>query len=114
METIKENENEDNTDYDKIYSYISSNIKYKTNYGIGSMKFSNKIFDICRTNKAIKIDAIMSYLSNHDERGVIDYLINIISQNNEVFDKSFFYLSQIITMIAYKKYNSSFELFIIE
>ena len=114
METIKENENEDNTDYDKIYSYISSNIKYKTNSGIGSMKFSNKIFDICRANKAIKIDAIMSYLSNHDERGVIDYLINIICQNKEVFDKSFFYLSQIITMIAYKKYNSSLEKLIID
>ena len=98
-----------------VYKYISSNIKYKHKNKKTSMKMENrKIYDICENPKYLTIDTLMNYLNEKEEKGIFDYIINIINMNPNILDKSFFYLNQLITMLTYKKYTSSIEQYIID
>ena len=111
----KDKENDD--DYDYMIKYISSKIKYKhsnKNYN-GSLKLQNrKIYEICESNNLKSIDPLITYINDHEEKGVLDYLINTINKNPDFLDKSFFYLNQLTTMLTYKKYISSIEQYIID
>ena len=113
------NENKDSKDYDLIINYVSSKMKYKysskDSHKIGSLKITNrKIYDICQSKNNTNIDNLINYINDHEEKGVLDYLINTINKNPLFLDKSFFYLNQLITMLTYKKYISSIEQYIID
>ena len=102
------NENKDSKDYDLIINYVSSKMKYqdpsKDSHKIGSLKLTNrKIYDICQSKNTTNIDNLINYINDHEEKGVLDYLINTINKNPLFLDKSFFYLNQLITMLTYKK-----------
>ena len=61
---------------------------------LNSTKITNrKIFDLCESSNLVSIDQIIIYLSDREEKGVSDYLINTINTNTEILDKSFFYLN---------------------
>ena len=109
---MKEN---DKINDDYIYDYLSSEIKYKKAHENGKMEFSHKkIYDICEDTNLTSIDPLICYLNNHEEKGVLDYLINTINMNKKLLDQSFFYLNQLITMLNYKKYKSSIKQYIID
>jgi len=112
-----EKDKENNDDYDFMIKYLSSKIKYKhsnKNYN-GSLKLQNrKIYEICESNNLKSIDPLITYINDHEEKGVLDYLINTINSNPDFLDKSFFYLNQLTTMLTYKKYISSIEQYIID
>ena len=54
----------------------------------------------------------MINLNKHEEKGVSDFLINLMNTNPKILDKSFFYLNQLITMLSYKKYIYPYEQYI--
>lgn len=109
---MEENENINN---DLIYDYLSSEIKYKNTHKNGKREFTNKkIYDICEDSNLNSIDPLITYLNSHEEKGVLDYLINTINLNKKFLDQSFFYLNQLITMLNYKKYKSSIKQYIID
>ena len=109
LEKINEIEDESTND-DKVYEYLSSKIKYKYQPRMGSMHITNrKIFDL---GDSLSIDDIIINLSNHEDKGVSDFLINIMNMNPKILDKSFFYLNQLITMLSYKKYIYPYEQYI--
>ena len=114
---MKKEKGEENYNYNNIINYISSKIKYKysnSNYH-GSLKITNrKIYDICESQNLKTIDPIITYINDHEEKGVLDYLINTINKNPEFLDKSFFYLNQLTTMLTYKKYISPIKQYIID
>ena len=110
------NEIEENTiKEDFVYKYLSSKIKYKYNPKSNLTKTTNrKIFDICESPNLLSIDQIIIYLSEHEEKGISDYLINIMNMNQEILDKSFFFLNQLTTMLTYKNYIYPIEQYIID
>ena len=113
MEEKIENKNDINDDL--VYKYISSKIKYKHINNSHSMNFSNKkLYEVCESKNLTSIDPLISYMNNHEEKGILDYLINKINLNEKFLDQSFFYLSQLITMLIYKKYISPIEQYIID
>jgi len=114
LEKINEIEDDIAND-DIVIKYLSSKIKYKYNPKINSTKITNrKIFDLCESQNLVSIDQIIIYLSDREEKGVSDYLINTINTNTEILDKSFFYLNQLTTMLTYKKYKYAIEQYIID
>ena len=113
MDENKESKNIE--EYFFVYKYLSSKIKYKYKNKTTSMNLTNrKIYDICGNENLISMDGIMPYLNDKNEKGVLDYLINVINMNPQISDQSFFYLNQLITMLTYKKYTSPIEQFIID
>ena len=75
LEKINEIEDESTND-DNVYEYLSSKIKYKYQPRMGSMQLTNrKIFDL---GESLSVDEIMINLSNHEDKGVSDFLINIM------------------------------------
>jgi phosphatidylinositol 4-kinase len=70
---------------------------------------NRKIYDL---RERFTIDDIMINLNMHEEKGVSDFLINLMSTNPKILDKSFFYLNQLITMLSYKKYIYPYEQYI--
>ena len=92
-----------------IYDYLISQIKYNHQ---SSKILIPKIFDIVKS-KNVSIDIIIIYLSKKEEKGIIDYLINLINIEPTLFDKSYFYLYQLITFLTYKQYIDSIEQHII-
>jgi hypothetical protein len=77
---------------------------------MGSMHLTNrKIYDL---RERFTIDDIMINLNKHEEKGVSDFLINLMNTNPKILDKSFFYLNQLITMLSYKKYIYPYEQYI--
>ena len=113
---MDENEESKNAEeYFFVYKYLSSQIKYKYKNKATSMNLTNrKIYDICGNENLISMDGMMPYLNDKDEKGVLDYLINVINMNPQISDQSFFYLNQLITMLTYKKYTSPIEQYIID
>ena len=98
-----------------IYKYLVSKIKYKYNPKTSSMKPSNrKIYEICDSPNLDSIDPIINYMNEHEEKGITDYLINTMNTNEKILDKSFFYISQLTTMLTYKKYIYAIEQYIID
>ena len=114
LEKINEIEEEQIND-DLVYKYLSSKIKYKYNKETNSTNVTNrKIFEICESKNLVSIDEIIIYLNAHEEKGISDYLINTIKMNDDISDKSFFYLNQLTTMLRYKKYIYPIEQYIID
>ena len=114
LEKIYEIEEEQIND-DLVYKYLSSKIKYKYNKETNSTDVTNrKIFEICESKNLVSIDEIIIYLNDHEEKGISDYLINTIKMNDDISDKSFFYLNQLTTMLRYKKYIYPIEQYIID
>ena len=114
LEKINEIEEEQIND-DLVYKYLSSQIKYKYNKETNSTNVTNrKIFEICESKNLVSIDEIIIYLNAHEEKGISDYLINTIKMNDDISDKSFFYLNQLTTMLRYKKYIYPIEQYIID
>ena len=114
LEKIYEIEEEQIND-DLVYKYLSSQIKYKYNKETNSTDVTNrKIFEICESKNLVSIDEIIIYLNDHEEKGISDYLINTIKMNDDISDKSFFYLNQLTTMLRYKKYIYPIEQYIID
>ena len=112
LEKISEIEDEICKD-DLVFKYLSSKMQYK--YNPKNIKSTNrKILELCETPNLVSIDAIIIYLNEHDEKGVSDYLINTVSMNSNILDKSFFYLNQLTTMLTYKKYKYPIEQYIID
>ena len=112
MEENKKIKNDFNDD-DFVYNYLISEIKYKFIKKKDLSKTTKpKLYDLCECYNSTSIDPIITYINEHEEKGVLDYLINKIETNQKFLDKSFFYLNQLITMITYKKYNLAIEKYI--
>ena len=106
---------DDSSNMDYIYNYISSKIKVKHPPKLGSMKITNqKIYDICESPNFSSIDQLIIQLNRREEKGICDYLINKMTINREMLDKSFFYLNQLTTMLTYKEYIYAIEQYIID
>ena len=104
-----------NSNDDFVYSYLTSKINYKYGNKKDSNIISNrKLYDICESRNYDCIEPIITYMENHEEKGILDYLINKINLNPNILDKSFFYLNQLITMLTYKAYKYSIEQYIID
>ena len=109
LEKINELEDESTND-ESVIEYLSSKIKCKFESKMGSMHLTNrKIYDL---RERFTIDDIMINLNKHEEKGVSDFLINLMNTNPKILDKSFFYLNQLITMLSYKKYIYPYEQYI--
>ena len=109
LEKINEIEDESTND-ESVIEYLSSKIKCKFESKMGSMHLTNrKIYDL---RERFTIDDIMINLNKHEEKGVSDFLINLMNTNPKILDKSFFYLNQLITMLSYKKYIYPYEQYI--
>ena len=109
LEKINEIEDESTND-ESVIEYLSSKIKCKFESKMGSMHLTNrKIYDL---RERFTIDDIMINLNKHEEKGVSDFLINLMNTNTKILDKSFFYLNQLITMLSYKKYIYPYEQYI--
>ena len=109
LEKINEIEDESTND-ESVIEYLSSKIKCKFESKMGSMHLTNrKIYDL---RERFTIDDIMINLNKHEEKGVSDFLINLMNTNSKILDKSFFYLNQLITMLSYKKYIYPYEQYI--
>jgi len=109
LEKINEIEDESAND-ESVIEYLSSKIKCKFESKMGSMHLTNrKIYDL---RERFTIDDIMINLNKHEEKGVSDFLINLMNTNPKILDKSFFYLNQLITMLSYKKYIYPYEQYI--
>ena len=109
LEKINEIEDESAND-ESVIEYLSSKIKCKFESKMGSMHLTNrKIYDL---RERFTIDDIMINLNKHEEKGVSDFLINLMNTNTKILDKSFFYLNQLITMLSYKKYIYPYEQYI--
>ena len=109
LEKINEIEDE-STNEESVIEYLSSKIKCKFESKMGSMHLTNrKIYDL---RERFTIDDIMINLNKHEEKGVSDFLINLMNTNPKILDKSFFYLNQLITMLSYKKYIYPYEQYI--
>ena len=109
LEKINEIEDESTND-ESVIEYLSSKIKCKFESKMGSMQLTNrKIYDL---RERFTIDDIMINLNKHEEKGVSDFLINLMNTNSKILDKSFFYLNQLITMLSYKKYIYPYEQYI--
>jgi len=109
LEKINESEDESTND-ESVIEYLSSKIKCKFESKMGSMHLTNrKIYDL---RERFTIDDIMINLNKHEEKGVSDFLINLMNTNPKILDKSFFYLNQLITMLSYKKYIYPYEQYI--
>ena len=109
LEKINEIEDE-STNEESVIEYLSSKIKCKFESKMGSMQLTNrKIYDL---RERFTIDDIMINLNKHEEKGVSDFLINLMNTNPKILDKSFFYLNQLITMLSYKKYIYPYEQYI--
>ena len=109
LEKINEIEDESTND-ESVIEYLSSKIKCKFESKMGSMQLTNrKIYDL---RERFTIDDIMINLNKHEEKGVSDFLINLMNTNPKILDKSFFYLNQLITMLSYKKYIYPYEQYI--
>ena len=109
LEKINEIEDESTND-ESVIEYLSSKIKCKFESKMGSMHLTNrKIYDL---RERLTIDDIMINLNKHEEKGVSDFLINLMNTNPKILDKSFFYLNQLITMLSYKKYIYPYEQYI--
>ena len=109
LEKINEFEDESTND-ESVIEYLSSKIKCKFESKMGSMHLTNrKIYDL---RERFTIDDIMINLNKHEEKGVSDFLINLMNTNPKILDKSFFYLNQLITMLSYKKYIYPYEQYI--
>ena len=66
---MEDKEKENPIDYNKVYKYISSEIKYKHSYNIASSKLKNrKLYDICEVLN--NIDPIMTYLDDREDKGI--------------------------------------------
>ena len=115
MEEKEQTQNNNfNKNYLNAYKYLSSKIHIKYKDKKSSTKLSNKnIYDSFESQNIQNIDPIITYLADRDEKGVLDYLINKISMNPKLLDKSLFYLNQLITMLIYKKSKYSLEQYII-
>ena len=109
LKKINEIEDESAND-ESVIEYLSSKIKCKFESKMGSMHLTNrKIYDL---RERFTIDDIMINLNKHEEKGVSDFLINLMNTNLKILDKSFFYLNQLITMLSYKKYIYPYEQYI--
>ena len=109
------NEMKDNSNDDFVYSYLTSKINYKyDNKKDLNIMVNRKIYDICESKNFSNIDQIITYMNDHEEKGILDYLINKINLNPDILDKSFFFLNQLITMLTYKTYKYSIEQYIID
>lgn len=95
------------------YEFIASVIKYKYANKSSSNKQTcqPKLFDICQSN-LLTIDSVITYINQHEEEGVLDYLINII--HSRFLGQSFFYLNQIIILLTYKKNYYPIEQYLID
>ena len=102
-----ESKNIDKNDEKFIINKLASNIDiiYKT--------LDNSIFNVNYDlyvyikSKFINMDSLLPFLEEHNEEGIIDYLINLMT--SKFLDQSFFYISQLIILISYKKYSWSLE-----
>ena len=107
-----ESKNIDKNDEKFIINKLASNIDiiYKT--------LDNSIFNVNYDlyvyikSKFINMDSLLPFLEEHNEEGIIDYLINLMT--SKFLDQSFFYISQLIILISYKKYCWSLEQYILD
>ena len=114
LEQINEIE-DDNSNVDYVYNYLSSKIKSKFSPKLGSMKITTrKMYDIIESQNFSSIDQLIIHLNEREEKGICDYLINKMNTNPKMLDKSFFYLSQLTTMLTYKDYIYAIEQYIID
>ena len=94
----------------RTINFISKNIKIKNNNE--NLLFFNFIEDyfgnICY--KKLKIDEIISILATEENKGVIDYLVNLMNQ--KYINESYFYINQLCIMLTYKNYKTSIKRFL--
>jgi len=108
------NDNDSNSNDDFIYSYLISQIKDKF---VPNKEPIKKLYDIFENQELLNLlnlDQIMIYMVDHEEKGVLDYLINKIYMNPKFVDNSFFYLYHFISMLTYKKNKSSIKKYIMD
>ena len=105
-------------DYEKkeekyIIDKIANNIEVISNKNI-----NNSIYKVYRDiyysikSEYFTMDSLLPVLEQHNEEGIIDYLINLMT--SKFLDESFFYISQLIVLTFYKLYKDSLEKYIID
>ena len=108
MESKKKDKNDDKFIIDKLASNIDIIYKNLNN------SIFNVNYDLYHYIKSdfFNMDSLLPFLEQHNEEGIIDYLINLMT--SKFLDQSFFYISQLIILISYKKYSWSLEQYILD
>jgi hypothetical protein len=91
-------------------NFISKNIEIKNiNENLLFFTLIEDYFgNICY--KKLNIDDIISLLATEENKGVIDYLVNLM--NEKFINESYFYINQLCIMLTYKNYKTSIKRFL--